>query len=417
MRKPDTIERLYLDFDSFFDGVMQQAMPALRGRPVGVIPFETAAADATVVIACSREAKRHGCRSVMPVPEARELCPDIVLVTQRPDLFRRAHHTLLNEIACEIPIDTVKSIDELTCKLDPRDAAKPHDVSARIKTRIRQNIGDQITCSIGFAANRLLAKMACKMDKPDGATVWRPEDMPGPLLDLPISSVPGVGSRMEGRLNVAGVATMGDLLNTQPKQLRKIWGNVNGERMWYALHGYDIQAQPSGRGMYGHGRVLPPEWRDLKHASACSRLLLVKAARRMRQARYYANKVRLWLGIRHGGWFAQRDLPCVNDDQACLSALTALWEKARREVPGTAEIVRLGVTLFDLTPATARQLDLLLRDDETRRKWERTTSAIDFLNRKFGKRVISIGPWTPPPGGYAGGKIAYTRIPAAEDFW
>ena len=417
MRKPDTIERLYLDFDSFFAGVMQQAMPALRGKPVGVIPFETAAANATVVIACSKEAKRHGCRSVMPVPEARKLCPDIVLVTQRPDLFRRAHHALLNEIACEIPIDTVKSIDELTCRLDPRDISRPRALSVRIKTRIRNNIGDQITCSIGFAANRLLAKMACKMDKPDGATVWDPEDMPGLLLDLPISKVPGIGSRMEGRLNVAGVHSMSDLLNTQPKHLRKIWGNVNGERMWYALHGYDIQAQPSGRGMYGHGRVLPPEWRDLKHASECSRLLLTKAARRMRQARFYANKVRLWLGIRHGGWFAQRDLPCVNDDQACLAALAALWEKARREVPGTAEIVRLGVTLFDLTPANARQLDLLLRDDEARQKWERTTSAIDFLNRKFGKRVVSIGPWTPPPGGYAGGKIAYTRIPSAEDFW
>ena len=417
MRKPDTIERLYLDFDSFFAGVMQQAMPALRDRPVGVIPFETDAAGATVVIACSKEAKRHGCRSVMPVPEARALCPDIVLVTQRPDWFRRAHHALLNEIACEIPIDAVKSIDELTCRLDPRDIAAPRDLSARIKARIRRNIGDQITCSIGFAANRLLAKMACKTDKPDGATLWRPEDMPAPLLDLPVSGVPGVGPRMEGRLGVAGLNTMGALLDTQPKQLRKIWGNVNGERLWYALHGYDIQAQPGGRGMYGHGRVLPPAWRDLEHASECSRLLLVKAARRMRQARYYAKKVRLWLGIRHGKWFAQRDLPCVNDDQACLSALAALWQKARREVPGTAEIVRLGVALFDLTPDTARQLDLLLRDDETRQKWERTTRAIDVLNRKFGKRVVSIGPWTPPPGGYAGGKIAYTRIPAAEDFW
>ena len=91
MRKAETIEKLYLDFDGFFASVMQQAMPELRGRPVGVIPFETSAAHSTVVIACSKEAKAAGCKNVMRVPEALALCPDLVLVTQRPDLFRRAH--------------------------------------------------------------------------------------------------------------------------------------------------------------------------------------------------------------------------------------------------------------------------------------------------------------------------------------
>src|SRR5271168_4560903 len=132
MRKAETIEKLYLDFDGFFASVMQQAMPELRGRPVGVIPFETSAAHSTVVIACSKEAKAAGCRNVMRVPDALEICPGLVLVTQRPDLFRRAHNALLNEIYCEIPIETVKSIDELTCKLDPAGIADPAALAARI---------------------------------------------------------------------------------------------------------------------------------------------------------------------------------------------------------------------------------------------------------------------------------------------
>ena len=184
MRKPETIEKLYLDFDGFFASVMQQAMPRLRGRPVGVIPFETSAAYSTVVIACSKEAKAAGCKNVMRVPDALALCPDLVLVTQRPDLFRRAHNALLNEINCEIPIETVKSIDELTCTLDTAAIADPRGLAARIKGRIRQNIGEQITCSIGFAANRLLAKIACKVDKPNGVTIWPPETMPEPLFVL-----------------------------------------------------------------------------------------------------------------------------------------------------------------------------------------------------------------------------------------
>jgi DNA polymerase-4 len=62
-------------------------------------------------------------------------------------------------------------------------------------------------------------------------------------------------------------------------------------------------------------------------------------------------------------------------------------------------------------------LDLLLDDDPQRKKCETITNTIDDLNRKFGKRVVTVGPWVPPPGGYAGGKIAYNRIPSAEDFW
>jgi DNA polymerase-4 len=395
---------------------MQQAMPALRGKPVGVIPFETSKAHTTVVIACSKEAKAKGCKNVMRVPDALAICPDIILVEQRPDLFRRANLTLLNEISCEIPIETVKSIDELSCTLDSRNIAAPEELAHRIKDRIRKNVGDQITCSIGFAANRMLAKIACKVDKPNGVTIWHPHLMPGPLLALPMEDVPGVGSRMEDRLNKAGIRTMEQLWNSQPKQLRALWGNVNGERMWYALHGYDIKAMPTSRGMYGHARVLPPDWRDAGHALSCSRLLLTKAARRMRRDGFYAGTLWLYLDMRGGGWYKQRELHSVQDDHACLAALEALWKKARAQIPRHSEIIRVGVTLDDLSKG-ARQLDMLLNDDGERQKCEKLTNMMDGLNRKFGKRVVTLGAWTPPPGGYTGGKIAFNRIPSAEDFW
>ena len=417
MRKPETIESLYLDFDGFFASVMQQAMPALRGRPVGVIPFESDAADSTVVIACSKEAKAMGCQNVMPVPEARQICPEIVLVTQRPDLFRRAHNTLLNEIACEIPIETVKSIDELCCRLDPGDRRAPEDLAARLKQRISDNVGPYITCSIGFAANRLLAKTACKMDKPDGTTIWHPGDMPGPLLKVPLEDISGIGARLQVRLERAGIITMQDLLATQPKQLRNLWGNVNGERMWYALQGYDVKAVPTSRGMYGHGRVLSPGWRTPDKAEACSRLLLMKAARRMRRDSYYARRLYLWLDIRGGGWFGEHTLPSVHDDHACRTALKKIWARAQQQIARRPNIIRVGVTLLDLVPARNRQLDLLTDDDHDCQRWETLTHAIDGLNSRFGKRVVTLGDWTPPPGGFTGGKIAFTRIPSAEDFW
>lgn len=256
MRKPETIERVYMDFDGFFASVESFADKRLRGRPVGVVPFE--GTTRTAIIACSREAKMRGVKNVMPVEEAKRLCPDIVLVPQKPDLYRRAHNALLSEIEAVIPIDTAKSIDELTCKLDETARADPEGLARKVKDAIFELVGPWITCSMGFAANRQLAKMACKESKRsgtgygNGVAIWRPEAMPAPLLAVNMEDIPGVGDNMAKRLYRAGIFTTEQLYSIQPKHMRKLWGNVTGERMWYALHGYDIQAPASKRGMFGH---------------------------------------------------------------------------------------------------------------------------------------------------------------------
>lgn len=335
MRKPDTIERLYLDFDGFFASVEQQCDRRLRGRPVGVVPF--AGTTRTAVIACSREAKAFGVKNVMPIDEAKRLCPDIILVPQKPDLYRRAHNALLSEIETVIPIDTAKSIDELTCRLDESGRTDQHALAAAIKAAIAENVGPWITCSIGFAANRQLAKMACKEGKRnggrygDGLAIWRPEDLPAPLLSVAMEDIPGVGGNMAKRLYRSAIYTSEQLYNIEPKHMRKLWGNVTGERLWYALHGYDIQAPASSRGMFGHGRVLPPEARTIEGAREISRLLLTKAARRLRRENFYAGGLWLWLSIRDGSWLGKRHLPVVNDDQAILSGLAELWGEVRRD--------------------------------------------------------------------------------------
>jgi len=337
--------------------------------PVGIVPFD--GTIHTCVIACSKEAKARGVKNVMKLGEAKRICPELILQPQSPDLYRRAHNALIAEINSVIPIAAIKSIDELCCKLDKKNIADPYKLARDLKTAIAKGVGPFITCSIGFAANRHLAKIACKMDKPDGVTIWKPCDMPAPLLPLPFDDIAGIGKRMEQRLFKAGIYNLKDLLATEPKHMRKLWRNVTGERLWYALHGYDVMAQKSERGMFGHGRVLPPELRNFTDARDCSRLLLVKAARRMRREGFYANSLYLWISLRNRsikerGWSATYKLHMANDDQACLSALDALWAKARASIPSHLKIVRVGVTLGDLTNASARQLDMLLNDDPER---------------------------------------------------
>ncbi len=415
MHKPEHLKYLYLDFDGFFASVEQQARPALRGQPVGVIPFKTT--SHSCVIACSKEAKQHGIKNVMRIEEARAICPGLILVPQSPDLYRRAHNTLINEISAVLPIEVIKSIDELACRLEGPDQFRPDEISKQIKTRLRNNIGESLTCSIGFAANRQLAKMACKINKPDGLTIWHPRDMPAPLLEQPIEDVPGIGRRMTRRLIRAGIYSMKTLWHLEPAQMRKLWGNVTGERLWYALHGYDIHAMPSKRAMFGHSRVLPPDWRALKDARECSRLLLVKAARRLRRANFYAGS--MWLSLRGKdlSWGAAAALYGVHDDQACLRGLDFLWQKAMSEVPAGKRVKQVAVALYDLSRKDERQLDMFNETDPMRQKWETIAALTDQLNNKYGRTVLSLGAWRPPPGGYAGGKISYTRIPSLEDFW
>lgn len=415
MRRPETVECLYLDFDGFFASVEQQIHPHLRGRPVGVTPFK---GDGNrTVIACSKEAKAFGVSNVMDIGEARRICPELILVPQSPAMYRRAHNALLSEIESVVPIAAIKSIDELTCDLDPDQRGDPLDIAARIKATIRENIGDQITCSIGFAANRQLAKIACKMDKPNGVTVWHPADMPGPLFATTFGDIPGVGSRMEQRLAKAGIFTVEDLYRTSPKQMRSLWANVSGERLWYALHGYDVRAPESKRGMFGHGRVLPPDSRTLPRAREVCRFLLIKAARRLRREYFYAAGLNLHLSLKHRRWARSISLPIVHDDQAVLEGLNTLWRQLESET-GKGEIAyKVGVYLYDLSPANVRQLDFLLEDDCERLKWERINEAVDRLNAKYGKTVASLGFIPRKNLDNIGGKISYTRIPSAEDFW
>ena len=110
-------------------------------------------------------------------------------------------------------------------------------------------------------------------------------------------------------------------------------------------------------------------------------------------------------------------MPMVRDDSAILHALLAVWQQATRELPKKTTIYRVGVTLTHITPDDERQVDLLLNDDGERKKHEAITTAMDNLNYRYGRTVVSLGPWQPPAGGHVGGKISYTRIPSAEDFW
>ena len=411
MRRPTEPKRLYIDFDGFFAACEEQADPGLHGRPVGVIPF--AGARNSCVIAANAAAKRFGVKTGTMIAEARRLCPRITLAPQRPDLYVRIHQRAMAAVLSVLPIDVVCSIDEFAAVLGNRD--RPEEVAGRIKARVRAAVGERITCSIGCAPNRWLAKIAAELEKPDGLTVLLPGDLPGPLLGLGLETLPGVGRRMRARLRRSGIASVEDIWNTDPGRLRSIWGSVNGARFWYALHGYAVEPPATRRGSIGHGRVLPPGERSAGFARPMARQLVVKAARRLRREGFLARRLTLSADCLDApSWTASAAVPRANDDLTCLDVLSALWD-ALAEARSRAAVFRIAVSFDRFVPSDEAQLELSLGEPDEGCRLARLNAAVDSINARYARTVVGYGGCA-PPGGYVGAKIGYGRVPGLEDF-
>lgn len=389
---------LFIDMNSFFASCEQQANPALRGKPVAIVPADT---DTTCAIAASYEAKRFGIKTGTMVREARQMCPNLVLVPARPRLYVAYHHRFIEAIETCIPVEDVMSVDEVACRLDrtQQSAEAVRTLSARIKTMMREGAGECLTCSIGAASNRLLAKLASDMQKPDGLTILRPSDMPHAILHLKPNDICGIGANMNARLAYAGITTMRDLWNADAGFLRRVWGGVMGARFHALLHGMDLPAPTRPRRSMGHQHVLAPDTRTMAKAVMIVRQLLAKAATRLRNEDFYARRLILdikWTG--HLGHFVDEvRFRETQDTRFFLQSLGALWARAPEMKP-----LRVGVTLADLVPVTAHQLDLFDRPKNTE-----LTSAIDKLNEKFGRGTIAFG----NSAEYITSKIPFSHVP------
>lgn len=406
---------LYIDFNSFFASAEQQLRPELRGRPVGVVPLIS---NRTVLIAASREAKVFGIKTGTPVGDAKRLCPDIALIPARHDVYVRLHHAIVAAVDSVVPVEKTCSIDEVACRLMKNERARATDLAHDIKRTLAREIGRVLTCSIGLAPNELLAKTAAEMQKPDGLVALRHEDLPGRLLDLALTDIPGIAKGNETRLAHAGITTVAQLWQTPPAQMRAIWGGVGGERFWAFLHGYEIEREETQRGMFGHSRVLGWDWRGPEKTEACARLLLVKAMRRMRREHLAATALNLSLKSENSTrWDADARHPAFRDDHTALAHLTRLFAAARR-AGALGRTKKVHVTLHGLVPRNAIQADLLEDANAVhdRLRWERLADLTDHLHDRFKSPVLTLGARVEPPGGYAGGKIAFGRIPDLADF-
>jgi len=396
-----TLRSFFIDFDSYFASVEQSLRPELYGRPVGVVPVAT---DATCCIAASYEAKRFGVKTGTRVFDARRMCPEIVFVEARHAEYIHFHHRLVAAIDTCIPVDSVLSIDEMSCSLTGswRDETKARAVAEQVKQAVAK-VGS-MTCSIGVAPNPFLAKMASKMNKPDGITIIRQDDLPQALCRVPLGELHGIGRRMQDRLRQCGIATVAELYTASRETLRRIWGGVEGERMYEELRGKMVHRPEATRSSIGHSHVLPPYLRRDDKALAVLHRLLQKAAWRLRHMEYEAGALSLQLRYRgEGGWFAQEQFSPTQDTLQLLRLLRQMWSQR----PRGRTLLAVGVTLNNLVPAMYCTADLFSQQESDRSGLNR---AMDELNRRYGSHTVYFG------GAHdareaAPMRIAFTQIP------
>ena len=397
-----TLNWLFVDLNSYFASVEQEVRPELRRCPVAVVPMM---ADTTVCIAASYEAKAFGIRTGTVVAEARRMCPDLILVEARHEIYVDYHHRIVEAVESCLPVTAVLSIDEMACRLMGRERPllAAIDLGHRVKESIRQRVGPTLRSSVGLATNRYLAKIASDMEKPDGLVALPLDLLPEALRQLTLRDLPGIGAKTEKRLNDKGIRTMEQLLALDCEQAGQLWGSVWGERLWHWLRGEDFDmSETEHLKSISHQHVLAPDMRTAEKAWAVAHKLLHKAAMRLRANGLWAGTIGLAIGfaplpgesnavsnfgVPKRGWKGEIKLSECQDNQTLIAALTRLWATK----PKGSEFDHpyfIGVHLGELVPDRLHSLNLFdgLEDTQSR---TRLLAIMDQLNNKYGMSTLA----------------------------
>lgn len=374
---------LHVDLDAFFAAVEQRDRPELRGRPV--IVGGGGPDDRGVVSTASYEARRYGVRSAMPLRTAGRLCPEAVFLPVDGARYAAESRAVMAILRRFTPAVEPVSIDEAF--LDVTGSRAIFGDGREIASRIREAIGGEtgLTASVGVAANKLVAKVASDLAKPDGLLVVPEGGEAGFLAPLAIERLWGVGPKTAARLREQGATTIGGIAALPPDVLVREFGR-HGLELLDRARGIDASPveDPSGAKSVGHEHTFDVDTSDRE---TIERTLLGMAdgvAGRLRELGVVAGTVTVKL---RDSTFRTitRQRPLAPPTDLADPIWAAALELARPELRGIR--VRLvGISVSSL--GAPDQLALFEPGDDRRR---RAVAAADDLRRRFGERVVTRG--------------------------
>ncbi|NLK52378.1 MAG: DNA polymerase IV [Syntrophomonadaceae bacterium] len=374
---------LLADMNSFFASVHQALKPELRGKPVIVTGDPEKRRG--IVIAASYEAKTLGVKTGMLVGEARVLCPQGVFITSQYHHYVRFSSRILAIMRNFTPLVEPFSIDEAFLDVTGCENlwGPPQEIARKLKQEIYQEL--KIKCSVGVGPNKLLAKMAAGLQKPDGLTVLTYADVPKRLWPLPVRKLFGVGRRYEQHLSRIGIWTIGGLAQCSVERLRKRFG-VIGEVLRQCANGIDPSpVDPHSLDEYksmGHQITLPRDYVG-EEVKVVLLELADMVGQRVRDKGYKGKTVTLVLRDADLTWLSRmKTLSFYTDLSLDLyQAAVELWKQHWSPV---WPVRLVGLSLSNLVTGAAEQGTLFIDRDKIR-KAEKTC---DILRQRYGERAI-----------------------------
>jgi DNA polymerase IV len=397
----------HLDLNSFFASVEQQANPFLRGRPLGVCAYLH---KHGCVIAASIEAKERGMKVGMTVEEAERSVPNAVFVQNDPPKYRAVTSrvfSILHELT-----DTIEhySIDEAFLDLTGwyRDAAEAAWALARVRARIRNEVGEWLRCSIGIAPTRFLAKLGSDLQKPSGLTIITKENLDEILARLDLEDVCGIGPRIRRRIEKLGYRSLLEVKRAAIPNLMREFGK-NGYMLWAKLNAIEVERvasdEPPPKSI-GHSYCVPNRVNREGKVEAVLAKLTERAGRRLRRQKLYAGVVSVAVGLResesasspHGSFWR----PSTDEGGSVWTRLDEPADDSFTLV-GTASVLLhdlwngkhpvnfLAVTLTELGEPS-KQMGMLAGHEavgDVRRRL--LSSAADKVKDKYGDEALVLG--------------------------
>lgn len=403
---PSTV--MHLDLNSCFATIEQQANPHLRGLPIAVAAY---ASTNGCILAPSVEAKKFGVKTGMRVKEGKALCPNLIILPPDPWKYRNVHlklRALLKEYTNDF---SPKSIDEFVLNLEGYPAYKNGmaRTAQEIKARIKKEIGEWLTVSVGIAPNRYLAKIGAGLHKPDGLDEINKDNFKKIYQNLELTDLCGIKLANAARLNKMGIYTVLDFCQAPFWRLKAAFESINGY-YWYArLRGWEIDNVTFARRSYGNSYSLPQPFAEISELTPILQKLVEKAGARMRKAGYKARGVHLAITYRdRSHWHRGASLPEPIFDSRDIYKYAFRLLLAS---PGIKPVANLAVSCFNLLKVKAQQLTFF----ENLLKKEKLVRAVDKVNERWGNFVITPARML-GTGTYVPDRIAFGGVKELEEF-
>jgi DNA polymerase-4 len=382
---------LHVDMDAFFVSVELIDRPQLRGRPVIV----GGAGDRGVVAAASYEARAFGVHSAMSAARARRLCPHAVFLQGRHGRYAEVSREVMGIFESFTPLVEPLSLDEAF--LDVRGATRVHGPPMAIAGAIRRRVLDEVslTCSVGVAPSKFVAKLASEAAKPRasvagpqpglGVKLVREDEVEAFLRPMPVSALWGVGPATLDRLHRLGVTTVGELADLQREVVTTALGNAVGLHLHALANGIDDRAVEPDRPIksVGHEETFARDHHS--HATLERELVRLADSVGSRLRRHGLAGRTLTLKVRFSDFHTITRSTTFAGATDSTVTITRAAKELLVGVDPTPGIRLIGISVSGLSDGAARQLSL---DDVGARGWDGAIEAVDAIRERFGTGAI-----------------------------